>query len=224
MSSFSIAAEESEKGVKYTRNFDGKWEALYLPFAIDYNTIKDNFDLAEIDGVVQHDQNNDGIADITVLSIMGFKGQATTPNKPYLIRAKNAGEQTITFEDVTIYPTEELTFDCASFSTKYEFTGSYKSLSSTALKNRYIVQDGELVKGASKLSPCRWYMTATARNGAPLNLPNKIRIMPVEDVITGVSPLGETEEGAVIYNLAGQRVGKNYKGVVIKDGKKIAVK
>jgi len=231
MSSFSIAAEESEKGVKYTRNFDGKWEALYLPFAIDYNIIKDKFDLAEIDGVVQNDDNNDGTPDITVLSIMGFKGQTTTPNKPYLIRAKNAGEQTITFEDVTIYPTEELTFDCASFSTKYEFKGIYKKANSVTLKNRYIVQDGELVKGASKLSPCRWYMTATARNGAPLNLPNKIRIMPVEDVITGIETLSDSPlKGEDIYNLAGQRLGNSQliihnsklpQGIYIVGGKKI---
>ena len=86
------------------------------------------------------------------------------------------------------------------------------------------MQDGELVKGASKLSPCRWYMTATARNGTLLNLPSRIRIMPVEDVITGVSPLGETEEGAVIYNLSGQRLQKSQRGINIVGGKKILVK
>ncbi len=64
-------------------------------------------------------------------------------------------------------------------------------------------------------------MTATARNGAQLNLPNKIRIMPVEDVITGVSPLGETEEGTVIYNLAGQRLQKMQRGINIIGGKKV---
>ncbi len=219
--SLSIASEESGCNVKFTHNFNGDWEALYLPFAIDYDAIKADFDLAEIDGVVQNDDNNDGTPDITVLSIMGFKGQTTTPNKPYLIRAKKTGKQTIVFDDVTVYPTAEASIDCSSTSTKYEFTGSYKSLSSTALKNRYIVQDGELVKGASKLSPCRWYMTATARNGAQLNLPNKIRIMPAEDVITGVSPLGETEEGTVIYNLAGQRLQKMQRGINIIGGKKV---
>ena len=222
--SLSITTEESKCIVEFTHDFNGDWEALYLPFAIDYDAIKADFDLAEIDGVVQNDDNNDGTPDITVLSIMGLKGQTTTPNKPYLIRAKKVGKQTIVFDDVTIYPTEEASIDCSSTRTKYEFTGSYKSLSSTALKNRYIVQDGELVKGASKLSPCRWYMTATARNGAPLNLPSRIRIMPVEDVITGVSPLGETEEGAVIYNLSGQRLQKSQRGINIVGGKKILVK
>ena len=36
-----------------------------------------------------------------------------------------------------------------------------------------------------------------------------------------ISPLGETEEGVAIYNLAGQRVSRLQKGVIIVGGKKI---
>ena len=220
--SLSITAEESGKAVIFTHDFTSDWEALYLPFAIDYDAIKTDFDLAEIDGVVQNDENYDGTPDITVLSIMGFKGQQTEPNKPYLIRAKNAGEQTITFDDVTIYPTEEASIDCASTSTKYVFTGTYSTMSASSLASKYVVEDGELVKGTSKLAPCRWYMTATSRNGAPLSLPNKIRIMEVEDVITGVETLsGSPLQDENIYNLAGQRLSKPIKGINIVNGKKV---
>lgn len=38
------------------------------------------------------------------------------------------------------------------------------------------------------------------------------------------SPLGETEEEAAVYNLAGQRLNKPQKGINIKNGKKIIVK
>lgn len=214
--SFYIAKEESGCIVEFTHNFNGEWEALYLPFAIDYDAIKADFDLAEIDGVVQNDDNNDGTIDFTVLSIRGFKEQMTEPNTPYLIRAKNTGEQTISFEDITVYPTTIASIDCSSTSTKYEFTGSYNALDASALTNRYVVQDGQLVKGASSLAPCRWYMTATSRTGAPLNLPSKIRIMPVEDVITGSPLLTSLKEG-LIYNLAGQQMvnGKLPKGINI---------
>jgi hypothetical protein len=204
--SFSIAVEESGKAVVLTHQFTGAWEALYLPFAIDYDAIRADFDLAEIDGVVQNDDNNDGIADITVLSIMGFKEQMTEPNTPYLIRAKNAGEQTIVFDDVTVYSTEVATFECSSFSKRYEFTGSYNTLGASALANRYVVQGGELVKGASSLAPCRWYMTAISKTGGALNLPARIRIMPVEDVITGSPLLTSPEEEGLVYNLAGQKI------------------
>ncbi len=224
MTSFSVAAKESGKPVIFTHNFNGDWEALYLPFAIDYDAIRDDFDLAEIDGIVQNDDDNDGIADITVLSIMGFKGQKTEPNMPYLIRAKNAGEQIIIFNDVTVYPTTEESIDCSSTSTRYEFTGTYNSLNASALANRYVVQGGELVKGASSLAPCRWYMTATARKGS-LNLPSRIRIMPVEDVITGVETLSDSPlKGEDIYNLAGLRLSKPQKGINIKNGKKYLMK
>ena len=222
--SLDIATEESECIVEFTHNFNGEWEALCLPFAIDYDAIKANFDLAEIDGVVQNDENNDGIADITVLSIMGFKGQMTEPNTPYLIRAKNAGEQTINFDDVTVYPTVSETLESSSTSIRYEFTGSYNTLSASALTNRYVVQGGELVKGASSLAPCRWYMTATAKRGS-LNLPNRIRIMPVEEVITGIDEIDNVQctmnnEGSW-YSLDGKKFGKPQKGINIKDGKKV---
>ena len=237
--SFQVAMKGTGGTVVYTHEFSGEWESLYLPFAIDYDVIRDDFELAEIDGIVQNDDNNDGVADITVLSIIGFNGQATEPNMPYLIRAKNAGKQTIVFENVTVYPTEQVTFDCSSFSTKYEFTGSYNTLNNLALADRYVIQDGELVTGASSLSPCRWYMTATARKGM-LNLPNRIRIMPVEDVITGVSRpspdpslYGEEiyKQGSTIVNLVGQQMvngkssnGKLPQGIYIVNGKKVVVK
>lgn len=45
-----------------------------------------------------------------------------------------------------------------------------------------------------------------------------------DDIIVGVSSLGETEEGAAIYNLAGQRLAKMQKGINITNGRKILVK
>lgn len=216
----NITTTESDKTVIFNHEFTGNWESLYLPFSIDYDAIKADFDLAEIDGVIQHDENYDGIVDITVLSIIGFRGQLTEPNTPYLIRAKNPGEQMLMFNNVTVYPTNVQSLESSSTSVRYEFTGSYNALYSSSLSNCYIVQDGELVKGAYYLAPCRWYMTATPKRGS-LNLPNRIRIMPVEDLIDGVSPLGETKEGAAIYNLSGQRLNKMQKGINIKDGRKI---
>jgi hypothetical protein len=41
---------------------------------------------------------------------------------------------------------------------------------------------------------------------------------------TGIDSLNAADDDAPAYNLAGQKVGKNYKGVVVKSGKKVAVK
>lgn len=47
----------------------------------------------------------------------------------------------------------------------------------------------------------------------------------LDDTVTGVSSIkAETKENGVRYNLAGQRVDNNYKGVVIMNGKKFMVK
>ena len=42
-----------------------------------------------------------------------------------------------------------------------------------------------------------------------------------EDATSIVSPIGETEEGATIYNLAGQRLSKKQKGINIVNRKKV---
>ena len=221
---FNILTTESDKTVIFNHTFTGNWESLYLPFAIDYDAIRADFDLAEIDGVIQHDDNNDGIVDITVLSIIGFREQLTEPNTPYLIRAKNPGEQMLMFNNVTVYPTTIQSLECSSTRTRYEFTGSYNALNSSSLANRYIVQDGELVKGAYYLAPCHWYMTATAKTG-PLNLPNRISIMPVEDVITGVEDVNANINlNDSWFDLQGRKVSNPRKGIYIKNGNKVLVK
>ena len=54
---------------------------------------------------------------------------------------------------------------------------------------------------------------------------NKICSIIVEPNPTGISGVTEdSEDSEIIYNLAGQRVGKNYKGIVIKNGKKVVIK
>ena len=45
-----------------------------------------------------------------------------------------------------------------------------------------------------------------------------------EDVVTGVKSLNTVEKNGAIYNLAGQKVDKNYKGIVIVNGKKMMMK
>ena len=51
----------------------------------------------------------------------------------------------------------------------------------------------------------------------------EIEIDGIENVAVGDSNSSDSEN-APMYNLSGQRVGKNYKGIVIKNGKKIIVK
>jgi hypothetical protein len=38
---------------------------------------------------------------------------------------------------------------------------------------------------------------------------------------TGIDSLNAADDDAPAYNLAGQKVGKNYKGIIVKNGKKV---
>ena len=229
----SLAIEEEMEGyiVDFTHDFNGLWEAIYLPFSFNYDLIQEDFDLAEINCILQNDDNNDGVADLTVLNIMEFKGETTEPNMPYLIRAKQAGKQTIRFENTCIYPTVINSIDCSSTRTSYQFFGWYNTQDeATELGEYYIVKDGALVKGESALAPCRWYLKATARTGE-LDLPSQISIMTVEDIITDISSITEKAErtdiykqGSTIVNIAGQRLSKPQRGIIIVNGKKILTK
>ena len=55
---------------------------------------------------------------------------------------------------------------------------------------------------------------------------NGINIYAIEFTAgaTGISQLTKTTAQGATYNLAGQRVDNNFKGVVIRDGKKIVQK
>ncbi len=219
----TLAIEEVMEGytVDFTHNFNGMWEAIYLPFSLNYEAIQNDFDLAEIDCILQSDENNDGVADFIVLSVMGFKGEQTEPNMPYLIRAKQVGEQTITLENTCLYPTAINTIDCSSTKTNYEFIGWYNTQDEASeLGEYYVVKGGSLVNGESELAPCRWYMKATARMGE-INLPSQIRIINADEVITGISSITEKAERTHIYNLAGQRLDKMQKGINIVNGRKV---
>ena len=59
--------------------------------------------------------------------------------------------------------------------------------------------------------------------GIVVTYKGKAQIQPIENITTGIENIkaeNKANENAPMYNLAGQRVDKSYKGVVIRDGKK----
>ena len=63
----------------------------------------------------------------------------------------------------------------------------------------------------------RAYLNLTGGDARGYNI-----MFDVDDDATGiVAPIGETEEGTVIYNLSGQRLNKMQKGINIVNGKKV---
>ena len=233
---FNNGLQLDECEISYTRTFNNTaWQALYIPFSLNYNDWKDNFEIAYINGVRQLDKNDDGIIDETIMDVIKIKSGSTTPNMPYLIKAKTTGEKTFSVTNATIYPAEENSIDCSTTIAKYTFTGTYNSISSATMiaNNYYGMGGGELVQsdGSNDLKPYRWYMKVESRNPS-YNASNAAKTITInviddeEEMTTGIRQLQITNDELPVYDLNGRKVNENNlkPGIYVKNGKKFVVK
>ncbi len=222
--------------VSYTRNFTNtKWQALYLPFSLEYKDWKDDFEVARINAVRQYDDNDDGNIDRTILEFVKMKNDDSViePNTPYLIRAKETGEKTLSVENTTVYPAENNSVDCTTTTTRFTFTGTYKSFSlfEIYMHSYYVVNDNKLNRVTSTFSikPYYWYMRIGSRNSsyATYNPAKEITISVLgEEEATGISQMQMENRQSSVYDINGRMVNENSlkPGVYIKNGRKFVVK
>ena len=234
---YNIGSQRKECEISYTRTFNNTaWQALYIPFSLNFNDWKDNFEIAYINGVRQLDKNDDGIIDETIMDVIKIKSGSTTPNMPYLIKAKKTGEKTFSVSNATIYPAEENSIDCSTTIAKYTFTGTYNSIPSATMiaNNYYGMGGGELVHsdGSNDLKPYRWYMNVESRNSS-YNASNAAKTITInvigdeeEEMTTGIRQLQMTNDELPVYDLNGRQVNENNlkPGIYVKNGKKFVVK
>lgn len=138
----------------------------------------------------------------------------STANKPFLM--KSASDLTeISLSDVAVV--------AAAASPVVEgdvtFTGVYSSTPIDDSAVNYVLSDNKLYKvgtAGATMNPYRAYFTVA---GASLVKPLSF---VVDGTATGVDSVEavEAEEDGVLYNTAGQQVTEDYKGIVIKNGKK----
>ena len=221
--------------VSYTRNFTHtNWQALYLPFSLSYDDWKDDFEIAYISAIRQKDNNDDGTIDETTLEVIKMNSGSTVPNTPYLIRAKETGEKTLSVENTTVYPAENNSVDCTTTTTRFTFTGIYKAItgSYTLMTKQYYVLDGEKFSRASVMiypKAYQWYMTISSRNSsyATYNPAKEITISVLgEEEATGISQMQMENRQSSVYDINGRMVNENSlkPGMYIKNGKKFVVK
>ena len=225
------------KDIFYTRNFTNtQWQALYIPFALNYDDWKDDFEVAYINGVRQLDKNDDGIIDETIMDVIKIKSGSTSPNMPYLIKAKTTGEKTFSVTNASLYPAEENSIDCSTTIAKYTFTGTYNTISSTTMiaNKYYAMGGGQLITsdGSNDLKPYRWYMKVESRNPS-YNASNAAKTITInvigdeeEKMTTGIRQLQITNDELPVYDLNGRKVNENNlkPGIYVKNGKKFIVK
>lgn len=240
---YDLGIEHEFGDAAYTRTFNNtNWQALYLPFSLEFSDWSTNFDMARINDLHQFDDDDDGIMEVTALEVANLKaGSHTEPNTPYLIRAKATGTYTFIPTNKTLYPAEENSFEVTSWNNLFTFTGTYSGVSgSEMVANGYFAMGGGTLKKATDtaygLAPYRWYMEVTDRYGNPVNL-GEVKIMCLDDEWeeTGIDELtmenGQLTMKNSVYDLSGRKLsnskllnGQIRKGIYIKNGKKVFVK
>ena len=233
---YNIGSQRKECEISYTRTFNNTaWQALYIPFSLNFNDWKDNFEIAYINGVRQLDKNDDGTIDETIMDVIKIKSGSTSPNMPYLIKAKKTGKKTFSVSNTTLYPAEENSVDCSTTIAKYTFTGTYNAVpSATMIANGYYAMGGgNLIQsdGSNDLKPYRWYMKVESRNPS-YNASNAAKTITINvideegETTTGVEELQMTNCKSPVYDLNGRKVNENNlkPGIYVKNGKKFVVK
>lgn len=234
-------AEDSEYDkIAYTRTFTeaqvGKWQALYVPFQLDYSDWSAlDLDVATITNFHEY-ANASGEVTKVELEVRYVKdGKRLRANTPYLIRAKSAGEKTIVTNNGKLYKAEQKSISCSSTERTYTFTGTNAPIAGIRGKGYIYLSGGKLCMSNDDdqtLEAQRWYLTIEDR-GAMLDevtspaFARAINIRVVDDdaETTGIEDIsiitsrdndgGNARYGSAIYDLNGRKQSALRRGVNI---------
>lgn len=192
-----------------------KPHTLYLPFAIDATAYGTFYTLKE------YDKENQNVVFGKITADM------TTANTPYLFvpneTTANNGPIVIDGGNIDVKATTDAT------QPETGLIGVYKkhTFDDTNKANCYGWANDKFMRAGSGASvgACRAYLKLPAESvigNAPASL--SIQLGDGTTGITAVKGGAYGDSDAPMYNLQGQRVDKSYRGVVIKNGKKMIIK
>lgn len=195
---------EKYANVTLTRTINaGNWSTIVLPFDMTAEQVTTTFgEGTKLAGIKDYTSNTLNTEELTTI----------TANVPCFIKVAN-NFSSATISGVTIKTgTPEKVIDG-----DFKFAGVYTA--GKIADGNYFLKDNQMYKstGKSNIKPFRAYFT-----GVPSDA--KARLAFFDDETTGINAMDNEQltidNNAPIFNLAGQRVSKNYKGVVIQNGKK----
>lgn len=227
--STTVPAAATNVDVRVKRTIKAnEWSTICLPFAMSEAQVKETFgedvDLADFDGT---DSEFDG-DDCVGIRANFTSVNAIEANHPYIIKVSQPISE-FTLDDVDIVADEDeayIEFDNGKTgSRRVVYSGFYGTYhAGTALDEfTLFLSDNKFwySKGQTKMKAFRAYfefldVLTDVKNSSNV----KLWVRP--DVEDGLPNLRvENDLSSPAYNLAGQRVGKSYKGVVIENGRKI---
>ena len=234
---FEVVRAFTADALTYTRNFSHTgWQAWYMPFAMSFEDWSGQFDVARLNDVHQYDDDEDGVADRTELEVMYVKSGRIEANTPYLIRAKEAGEKSISLMNAVVQPTLQNQFDVTSWNNRYVFTGTYTQIPGSTMyaEGYYALSGGALQQAqnsSASLGAFRWYLQVLDRSAQVAAAPKviSVRVVGEDEPTTGIRPLQpmEQDQPLNVYDLNGRLVLRGArsldtlpKGVYVVNGKK----
>lgn len=204
-----IEAKEAANVTLKRKFVANKWNTLVLPFAVSDADVKTTFGADA--KIVEYSNADDANINFTT-STKGIKANVPVLIMPAAVNVEN----TYTFNGVSI-----VVADPKADGTSYSFVGSYKPYD--LVNDDYMLYADKWWKTETgdtyKIKAFRAYIKANTPAAAKqLNL-------VIDGQTTGLklNTVNGNIEGET-YNIAGQRVANSYKGLVIKNGKKIIKK
>lgn len=223
--------------LNYARNFGGtNWTTWYVPFELKLTPeLCQKYAFSRINNVHQYDDDNDGVADRTIVeSFNQAEGVTLKANYPYLVRALTDADKAmnITLNYVELAKAESKHIDCMSVDHTYTFTGTYNEMGEGGTEansplSLFDYSDGNMWLNFHSLPAQRHYLVITPRDGStPTLAPARVMLQVIGDeTVTGIVNLYSNDKrSAETYDLSGRRVGSNQRGLLIKNGKKVLVK
>ena len=205
----AIEAKEAADVTLKRKFVANKWNTLVLPFAVSDADVKTTFGADA--KIVKYSNADDANINFTT-STKGIEANVPVLIMPAVVNVEN----TYTFNGVSI-----VVADPKADGTSYSFVGSYKPYN--LVNDDYMLYADKWWKTETgdtyKIKAFRAYIKAkTPAAAKQLNL-------VIDGQTTGLklNTVNGNIEGET-YNIAGQRVANSYKGLIIKNGKKIIKK
>ena len=235
---FDLAEDRYYSSVTYHRKFYANvWNSWYLPFAVNTDELAENhLTAACVNGIHQYDDDNDGVYERTTVELLKIQNGTLRAATPYFVKPDDAYSNIVELGARTV--TKASTMHSVHTETayaKYDFIGTYtKKMDGNEQKCFIMARDGGLKITSSYVPAVDWYMQISEKESpfdayTPVAATSKVVITLIgeEDEATGIrtiydehSPKRVSEE----FTLQGTPAGKGYKGIVIKNGKKMLMK
>ena len=202
-----------------------EWSTICLPFTASGEQVKqawgEDVKLASFTGWESEEDADGTIVAINVMFSSASADEGIAANTPMLIKVSRATE-TATFDGVSIEPEEAPVVQVGrKASERGYFYGTY-AMTTVPEENLFLSGNKFWYStGATSIKGYRGYFELRDVLDAYYDASEvKVNVI-IDDEITGIRTIDHSSLTIDhYYNLAGQRVGRNYKGVVVTKGKK----